>query len=154
MGKSQERKYYDYCESNIKRAFHGLSATIVTLVLIVLTILCNGCKSQPCLPIPSSGTHDHDSVRTEYVHDSISVDRWHTIYAKGDTVYVRDSIYFYKWRNKHDSIYINNTDTIYQTVQVEKQGSAFLRNSGIALWVLIGLLVVAAIIGIILKFAK
>ena len=67
---------------------------------------------------------------------------------------MRDSIYFYKWRNKHDSIYINNTDTIYQQVVVEKKGSAFLRNSGIALWVLIGLLVVAVIIGIILKFAK
>ena len=128
------------------------------LLFAIVTFVCvmgmTGCKSQPCLPIPSSGTHDHDSVRTEYVHDSISVDRWHTILQKGDTVYVRDSIYFYKWRNKHDSIYINNTDTIYQQVVVEKQGSAFLRNSGIALWVLIGLLVAAAIIGIILKFAK
>lgn len=128
------------------------------LLFAIVTFVCvmgmTGCKSQPCLPIPSSGTHDHDSVRTEYVHDSISVDRWHTILQKGDTVYVRDSIYFYKWRNKHDSIYINNTDTIYQQVVVEKKGNMFLRNSGIALWVLIGLLVVAAIIGIILKFAK
>ena len=128
------------------------------LLFVIVIGICllgmTGCKSQPCLPIPSSGTHDHDSARIEYIHDSISVDRWHTILQKGDTVYVRDSIYFYKWRNKHDSIYINNTDTIYQQVVVEKKGSAFLRNSGIALWVLIGLLVVAAIIGIILKFAK
>ena len=124
------------------------------MVLGVCLLAMTGCKTQPCLPIPSSGTHDHDSVRTEYVHDSISVDRWHTILQKGDTVYVRDSIYFYKWRNKHDSIYINNTDTIYEQVVVEKKGNMFLRNSGIALWVLIGLLVVAAIIGIILKFAK
>lgn len=129
------------------------------LLFAIVTFVCvmgmTGCKTPcPCAALPSGGTHDHDSVRTEYIHDSISVDRWHTILQKGDTVYVRDSIYFYKWRNKHDSIYINNTDTIYNTVTVTQQGNMFLRNSGIALWVLIGLLVVAAIIGIILKFAK
>lgn len=126
---------------------------LATIVLGVCLLAMTGCKT-PCLPIPSSGTHDHDSVRTEYVHDSISVDRWHTIVQKGDTVLIHDSIYFYKWRNKHDSIYINNTDTIYQTVQVEKKGSAFLYKSGIALWVLIALFVVSVIIGIVLKFAK
>lgn len=136
---------------NNGNVFWWLLFAIVTFVCVMGMI---GCKTQPCLPIPSSGTHDHDSVRTEYVHDSISVDRWHTILQKGDTVYIHDSIWFYKWRNKHDSIYINNTDTIYNTVTVTQQGNMFLRNSGIALWVLIGLLVVAAIIGIILKFAK
>lgn len=127
---------------------------LAAITLAICTLAMTGCKSQPCLPIPSSGTHDHDSVRTEYVHDSVTIDRWHKEYIKGDTVYIHDSIWRDRWRNKHDSVYVNNTDTIYQTIQVEKKGSAFLRNSGIALWVLIGLLVVATIIGIILKFAK
>lgn len=39
-------------------------------------------------------------------------------------------------------------------VYIEKQGSTFLRNSGIALWVLIVLFVIAVIIGIVIKFAK
>lgn len=135
---------------NNGNVFWWLLFAIVTFVCVMGMI---GCKC-PCAAIPSGGSHNSDSARIEYIHDSISVDRWHTILQKGDTVYVRDSIWFYKWRNKHDSIYINNTDTIYQQVVVEKKGSAFLRNSGIALWVLIGLLVVAAIVGIILKFAK
>ena len=127
---------------------------LFAIALGVCLLAMTGCKTQPCIPLPSSGTHDHDSTRIEYVHDSVSVDRWHTIFTKGDTVYVRDSIYFYKWRNKHDSVYINNTDTIYQTVQVEKPVNVFLKNSGIALWVLIVMLVIGVIIGIIIKFAK
>lgn len=127
---------------------------LFAIALGVCLLAMTGCRTQPCIPLPSSGTHDHDSTRIEYVHDSVSVDRWHTIFTKGDTVYVRDSIYFYKWRNKHDSVYINNTDTIYQTVQVEKPVNVFLKNSGIALWVLIVMLVIGVIIGIIIKFAK
>ena len=127
---------------------------LATIVIIICLLCITGCKTQPCIPLPSSGTHDHDSLRTEYVHDSISVDRWHTIVTKGDTVYIHDSIYYYKWKMKHDSIRVENTDTIYQTVTVEKQGNVFLRNSGIALWVLIGMFVLGVIIGIIIKFAK
>ena len=140
-----------YGNNRSGKVFLWLLAALVIGICLLGMI---GCKTQPCLPLPSSGTHDHDSAHIEYVHDSISVDRWHTIFTKGDTVFVHDSIWRDRWRYTHDSIYINNTDTIYQTVTVEKQGSTFLRNSGIALWVLIGLLVVAAIIGIILKFAK
>lgn len=127
---------------------------LLAAALFCCLVLCMfSCKTIQPAPIPTN-THNRDSVRTEYVHDSIYTDRWHTIYTKGDTVYIHDSIYFAKW--KHDSIFVNieHTDTIYQTVQVEKPQSQFLRNSGIALWVLIALLVVAIIIGIVLKFAK
>lgn len=133
------------------------------LLFAIVTFVCvmgmTGCKTPcPCAALPSGGTHDHtgDSTHIEYVHDSITVDRWHKEYVKGDTTYIHDSIFKDRWHNRyiHDSIYINNTDTIYNTVTVTQQGNMFLRNSGIALWVLIGLLVVAAIIGIILKFAK
>ena len=103
-------------------------------------------------------THDHsrDSVRTEYIHDSIFQDRWHTERIKGDTVFIHDSVRIDKWHRLivRDSVYINNIDTIINTITVEKKGSAFLRNSGIALWVLIVLFVIAVIIGIVIKFAK
>jgi hypothetical protein len=88
--------------------------------------------------------------------DTIYRDRWHKEYQKGDTVFIHDSID--RWHKKyiylHDSINNSRTDTIYQQIQVEKKGSAFLRNSGIALWILIALFVVSVIIGIIIKFAK
>ena len=66
---------------------------------------------------------------------------------------------------KHDSLEheIAVRDKIIETlrnsqteipVYIEKEQSQFLRNSGIALWVLIGIFLVAVIIGIVLKFAK
>ena len=121
------------------------------LLLLVLSCFV-GCKTvTPTLP---TNTAQRDSVRIEYRHDSIYTDRWHTEYTKGDTIYIRDSVWRDRWHFKHDSIYYASVDTIYQQITVEKKGSMFLRNSGIALWVLIGLAVIAAIIGIVLKFAK
>lgn len=123
------------------------------IVFILLALLVS-CKTiQPVV-----GTHNeqNDSIRTEYRIDTLIVDRWHTIVHKGDTVYVHDSID--RWRIKHDSIYaykyINTTDTIRIPVEIEKQGSQFLRNSGIALWVLLALMLLAVIVGIVIKFAK
>lgn len=129
---------------------------VYLMAAMLVGVMLTGCKTLPQTPLPSTHDHHGDSVHTEYVHDSIYIDRWHTQYQKGDTVFIHDSIFRDRWHktNIHDSIYISNTDTIYQTVEIEKKGSAFLRNSGIALWVLIGLMVIAVIIGIVLKFAK
>lgn len=129
-------------------------AGAIILCLLILALV--GCKTLPPPTPTNSHSDSHDSVRTEYVHDSIYIDRWHTEKQKGDTFYIHDSID--RWRNKyiyiHDSINNSRVDTIYQPVEVVKPQSQFLRNSGIALWVLIALLVVAVIIGIVLKFAK
>lgn len=125
---------------------------VIVLFLSMILLAFVGCKSPQLPTLPSSPERSRDSIRTEYVHDSVYIDRWHREIQKGDTVYVHDSID--RWRNKyvyiHDSIDNSRTDTVV----VEKSGSAFLRNSGIALWVLIAILVVAVIIGIVLKFAK
>ena len=63
-----------------------------------------------------------------------------------------------RWRDKyneiHDSVYINQTDTIYQTVTVVQPVNTFLKNSGIALWVIITLAVLAIVAGLFIKFAK
>ena len=125
-------------------------------ILILAAVLVVSCKTLPT-PTPTN-SHDssRDSIRTEYVHDSVYIDRWHTQYMKGDTCYIHDSID--RWRNKyvyiHDSIDNSRIDTIYQTVQVEKPYNQVLVNSGIALWVLIVLFIIAVIIGIVIKFAK
>ena len=130
---------------------------LFAIVLGMVVLALASCKSVgQYIPTTNVSQHDHDSVRTEYVHDSVYIDRIHKEIIKGDTVIIHDSIFRDRWHNRdiHDSIYINNTDTIYQTIQVEKKGSAFLRNSGIALWVIIALLIIAVIVGIVLKFAK
>ena len=63
------------------------------------------------------------------------------------------------------SIHIYHTDTIHKVYPPDNhptstrettlsKGTIFLRNSGIALWVILSILFVAIIIGITLKFAK
>lgn len=131
---------------------------LLAFILFCLLLFCMVSCKCPCksLVSGSNSTSDNDSVRTEYVHDSVYIDRYHTERIKGDTVFVHDSID--RWRNKyvyiHDSIDNSRIDTITQTIEVEKKGSAFLRGSGIALWVLIACLVIGVIIGIIIKIAK
>lgn len=129
----------------------GIGAVMVAILFCFLS-----CQSAKPVVVPSVHNQQHDSVRTEYKHDSIYIDRWHTIQTVGDTTYIRDSVYIDRWHKiqLHDSIYFNQTDTIYQTVQVQAPQSVFLRNSGIALWVILALMVLAVVVGIILKFKK
>ena len=133
---------------------------LIHLLLLIIGCMISlafvGCNSvAPALPTNTS-SRTSDSVRTELRIDTIYQDRWHKEYQKGDTVFIHDSID--RWHNKyvyiHDSIDNSRTDTIYRKIQVEKKGSAFLRNSGIALWVIIGLILLAVIAGIFVKFAK
>ena len=131
---------------------HLLLLIIGCMILLAFV----GCKYLPS-PIPTD-THEQtrDSIRTELRIDTIYRDRWHTEYRKGDTVFIHDSID--RWRIRevyiHDSIDNSRIDTIYKKVEIEKQGSAFLQRSGIALWIIIALLVVSVIIGIVIKVAK
>lgn len=136
----------------VPNIFHVLAVIIIGIILLMFV----GCRTQQLPTLPNSSDRSHDSIRTEYVHDSVYIDRWHKEIQKGDTIWIHDSID--RWRNKHvyihDSIDNSRIDTIYKTVEVEKKGSAFLRNSGIALWVIIALIIAGVVIGIILKFAK
>lgn len=124
--------------------------------LVGFCILTSSCKGvTPALPTNVSSSDSNNNHKEQRI-DTVYRDRWHTEYMRGDTLIIHDSIDRWRIRNVyiHDSIYNSRIDTIYQQVQVEKKGSAFLQNSGIALWVLIALFVIAAIIGIVLKFAK
>ena len=122
---------------------------IVTLALLLLS-----CKTtQP------TATHT-DSVRVEvrfdsiyiYQHDSIFRDRW----RNGDTVFVQVEKYKVLYKDKlvqvHDTIATSRVDTI--AVPMVTQSGAFWKGSGIAFWVLLGMLVLGAAIGIIIKIAK
>lgn len=112
-----------------------------------------GCKT-PCIISGASHEQSRDSVRTEYKHDSVYIYRWHTQYQKGDTIFIRDSVWRDRWHELkvRDSVYLDRTDTIVQTITIKEKG--FLYRSGIALWVLIALLVAGVIVGLIIKFAK
>ena len=148
----------NYSRNKQEHKHRIMSYGIIVLLLLWLFVIFFfvGCKSQQLPTLPNSSDRSHDSIRTEYVHDSVYIDRWHKEIQKGDTFYIHDSID--RWRNKYvyiyDSIDNSRIDTIYKAVEIEKKGSAFLRNSGIALWVIIALIIAGVVIGIILKFAK
>lgn len=151
MGRGIGKKYFDWFDRQVTRQRQAIVSLAIVIILVAFALLVS-CKT--VTPILPTNTAQRDSVRIEYLHDSIYTDRWHTEYVKGDTIYIRDSVWRDRWRWKYDSIYFSSVDTIYQQIIVEQKGSMFLRNSGIALWVLLGLLVIAVIIGIVLKFAK
>lgn len=146
---------------------HDVLNILATAILFAILIVCfASCKAY--YPLPSNtSTQQCDSIRTEYVHDSIYIERVRNIYTKGDTVYIHDSIFVANTSKevKHDSIHIYHTDTIHTVYPPDNhptstrettlsKGTLFLRNSGIALWVILSILFVAIIIGITLKFAK
>lgn len=149
------RKYLNLYDGEFTRRTQGIVTVIVAIVLIVFALIFSSCKT--VAPIVG-GTHEssHDSIHTEYRIDTVYKDRWHTEYMRGDTLYIHDSID--RWRVREviirDSIDNSRIDTIYQTVEVEKKGAAFWRGSGIAFWVLIGMLVLGVAIGLVIKFAK
>lgn len=104
-----------------------------------------------------------DHIRTEYVHDTIqrvdSVwrDRWHTEVTKGDTVYIRDSITDYKYKTVDRIVEKSVTDSVDRPIPMPAEWTdteRFMYKSGIALWVIIGLILLAVIGGLFIKFAK
>ena len=56
----------------------------------------------------------HDTVFTARLqYDSTFHDRYHSVIAIDSIVYVRDSVVLYKYKLKHDSVFIHKTDTVY-----------------------------------------
>lgn len=146
---------------------HDVLNILATAVLFAILIVCfASCRAYYQLP-PNSSAQQRDSVRTEYVHDSIYIERVRNTYSKGDTVYIHDSIFVANTSKevKHDSIHIHHTDTIHTLYPPDihptstretplSKGTIFLRNSGIALWVFLTILFLSLIAGVIIKFAK
>lgn len=118
--------------------------------------------------VTQRNAHSEDTLQRNntVIIDTIYRDRWHNTFATGDTVYIHDSVYLEKIRYRYvtDTLRVHTYDTVPgdpvyadNPVYVEKQlssGTRFLRNSGIVLWCVLGLLVISMVIGIIIKFAK
>lgn len=134
---------------------------------IVLTmIIMIGCASSRPI-IGESSNHNHEREHSnnqshvEHTTDSTLIDRLREVITRNDTVFIHDSIYIYKLRDRnvtdtvHDTLYINNTDTIRLTItnEVEKPIAPFVRNSCIALWVIIGVAILALVGWIWFSFA-
>ena len=90
----------------------------------------------------------HDTVfsaRLQY--DSTFHDRYHSVIAIDSIVYVRDSVVLYRYRLKHDSVFVHRTDTAFvehrvvKRVEVPRRRSWMDYTSYAALAILVVLLV-------------
>lgn len=123
-----------------------------------------GCAApRPTISNSSSSETEHTTDRShvEYVIDSTIIDRLREVIYRNDTVYIRDSIYIEKWRDRQmtdtvrDTLYIEKTDTITNTieVEVEKPIAPFVIKSCIALWVIVGVAILAIVAWVWFNFA-
>ena len=96
------------------------------LVALLVTIL-PSCKTVDCLP----EVVYRDSIRTEYIHDSIYRYERDSIYIhqKADTVWLEKYITRYKdvLKVERDTVWRDNTQTIVKEVEVEKPIAPFVK---------------------------
>lgn len=136
------------------------------IVFMVTILLAVGCSTiHPTVSSSYNSEHANLQSHSERVVDSTLIDRLREVIVRNDTVYIHDSIYILKWRDRyvgdtiHDTLYITRTDTIYQPVEVEvpveveKPIAPFVRNSCIVLWSMIGVAILVLIGWLMAKFA-
>lgn len=94
----------------------GLRFTAYGLLLLALA----GCRTVRV--VEQVPVHIHDTLSQKvFLHDSIYIDRWHTVEMKGDTIYVTDQVTKTKIVTKTDTAYryIERPVTVTRTEQVE-----------------------------------
>lgn len=92
--------------------------TAIVLGLILLLAL-TGCSRKTVAPIVEP-VYIHDTTETvRMVHDSTYIDRWHTQWLSGDTVFIHDSID--RWHSviKNDTAWMYREVPVLQKVPVE-----------------------------------
>lgn len=135
---------------------------LLHIVFLFVVLVLVGCAStRPTTTNTSSHEQEHTNMQShsETVVDSTLIDRLREVVTRNDTVYVKEYEYIYKWRDRQvtdtvrDTLYINNTDTITNTIEVEKPIAPFVMKSCIALWVIVGVAILALIGWIVWQFA-
>lgn len=87
-------------------------------VVILVILLLSACTTTRYVPVETVHTEYKDNVREVHIADSITDTR--LIYVKGDTVIGWRERIKYRDRYIHDSIFIENNDTIREPYPVEK----------------------------------
>lgn len=135
---------------------------LLHIVFLFVELVLVGCAStRPTITNTSSHEQEHTNMQShsETVVDSTLIDRLREVVTRNDTVYVKEYEYIYKWRDRQvtdtviDTLYINNTDTITIPVEIEKPIAPFVKKSCIALWVIVGVVILALIGWIVWQFA-
>lgn len=120
---------------------------LFSFILLAFCVLATGCSRKTVAPI-AEPVYIHDTTQTvKMVHDSTYIDRWHTQWLSGDTVFIHDSID--RWHSviKKDTAWMYREVPVLQKVPVEVEKKLngwqkFLMKCG-------GLLLVAAFLALL-----
>lgn len=127
--------------------------TILAALMVAAFLVCFGC-SPKVLPSLQPNT---DSTRIHYqtLYDSIWVDRWHVIKEKGDTIFIHDSIFIEKWREKntHDTICVRDSIP-YEVPKYIRQRNNYDRFTATGFWIMIALAIGYVALRIYLRFKR
>ena len=122
----------------------GLRFTVYGLLLLTLV----GCKAlKQTVEVP---VYVHDTtLSVKEVHDSTFIDRWHTEYQKGDTIFVTDEVTKTVTKIVRDTAYkyVEKPVTISKTETVEVEKSLTWWQKGL-MWIgVVGLMGLMGLIG-------
>lgn len=128
-----------------------VTGTLLTKIVLVL-MLALSIASCSTTRVHTSAVRDsivmvHDTIFTARLqYDSTFHDHYHSVIAIDSIVYVRDSVVLYKYKVKHDSVFIHKTDTAFvkhtevKRVEVPRKRNWFDYTSYSALAILVVLL--------------
>lgn len=121
-----------------RKSFRGFCS------VVALCLLFTGCR---CLKQTAEvPVYVHDTTKTvKEVHDSTFIDRWHTVYQKGDTIFVTDEVTKIVTKIQVDTAYkyVEKPITISktETVEIAKPLSWWQKTQLYGFWVLLAAVV-------------
>lgn len=125
--------------------------TILAALAVAAFLVCFGCspKVQPPLQTNTDSTRVHYEIK----YDSIWIDRWHVVKEKGDTIWIRDSIFIEKWREKHTRDTICVRDSVpYEVPKYIRQRNGYDRFTARGFWIMIAIAIGYVALRIFLRF--
>lgn len=127
--------------------------TILAALMVAAFLVCFGCspKGLPSLQPNTDSTRVHYEIK----YDSVWVDRWHVIKEKGDTIFIHDSIFIEKWREKHTRDTICVRDSVpYEVPKYIRQRNNYDRFTATGFWIMIALAIGYIALRIFLRFKR
>ena len=117
----------------------------MAVALICLTVSATSCRSVNEI-VKEVPVHDTTYI-TKTQRDSTYIDRWHTEYVKGDTVWKKDSVLVVRWRDRNDTVrlYVEKPVEVEKIVKVEKKLNFFQKT---LMWCGVGFILVLIGFGI------
>lgn len=121
----------------------------IGLIGLICLIGLSGCKNWRTITVEKP-VYIHDTTQmVKEVHDSTFIDRWHTEYQKGDTIYITDEVTKIVTKIKIDTAYkyVEKPVTISKTETVEVKKPLTWLQKGLMWMGVVGLMGLMGLIG-------